>query len=87
MNKQPSTLAIGLFVIGALLILRGAAVFISRGGFGAERETALLVFDGNVKGLSIGAPVAFKGVQIGQVTSIELIIDTNTFSVLMPVNI
>ncbi|MCZ6830270.1 MAG: MlaD family protein [Gammaproteobacteria bacterium] len=87
MNKQPSTLAIGLFVIGALLILIATAVFVSRGGFGSDREKALLVFDGNVKGLNIGAPVAFKGVQIGQVTGIELILDTNTYTVVMPVEI
>jgi paraquat-inducible protein B len=87
MSKKPSTLAIGLFVIGALLIMMAAGVVISRSGFGTEREKALLVFDGNVKGLSIGAPVAFKGVQIGQVTGIELILDTDTYQVLMPVEI
>jgi len=87
MSKKPSTLAIGLFVIGALLIMMVAGVIISRSGFGTDRIKALLVFDGNVKGLNIGAPVAFKGVQIGQVTGIDLIIDTNTYQVLMPVEI
>ena len=87
MSKQPSSLAIGLFVIGAIIIMMAAAVFISRGGFGGDREKALLVFDGNVKGLNIGAPVAFKGVQIGQVTGIELIVDTDSYTVMMPVEV
>jgi paraquat-inducible protein B len=87
MKKQPSTLAIGLFVIGAMIIVLAATLFISGSNFGKNLSRAILVFDGNVRGLNIGAPVAFKGVQIGQVTQIGAIIDTNTYQVLMPVEI
>lgn len=87
MKKQPSTLAIGLFVIGAMIIVLAATLFISGSNFGRETDRAVMVFDGNVRGLNIGAPVAFKGVQIGQVRRIELIIDTDSYQVLMPVEI
>ena len=87
MSKSANTLAIGLFVIGAIVILMAVAVFVSGGGFGSDREKAVMVFEGSVKGLSVGAPVAFKGVQIGQVTGIEILIDTTTYEVMMPVEI
>ena len=87
MKKQPSTLAIGLFVVGAMIVVLAATLFISGSNFGKNIIRAIMVFDGNVRGLNIGAPVAFKGVQIGQVTRIDLILDTNTYQVLMPVEI
>ena len=34
-----------------------------------NREKIVMVFDGSVKGLNIGAPVALRGVQVGQVTT------------------
>jgi paraquat-inducible protein B len=87
MSKPVNTVAIGAFVIGALCILVATAFYVSGTGFGVKKEKAVLVFDGSVKGLKIGAPVAFKGVQIGQVTGIELLMDTDTYDVMMPVEI
>lgn len=42
-----------------------------------------MVFDGSVKGLNVGAPMALRGVQVGQVTNIELILDSDNASVIM----
>lgn len=44
-------------------------------------------FDDSVRGLSSGAPVEFKGVQIGRVTDIKLLYDDETQSVTVPVYI
>ncbi len=44
-------------------------------------------FDDSVRGLSRGAPVEFKGVQIGRVTDINLLYDEVTESVRVPVYI
>ncbi|MEP4147576.1 MAG: MlaD family protein [Halioglobus sp.] len=83
MSEKPQTVAIGAFVVGALLIAISTVIFALGTGFGKERSKVVMVFEGSVKGLSIGAPVALRGVQIGQVTDIELILDADTVELIM----
>lgn len=83
MSEKPHTVAIGAFVIGALLIAISTIIFALGTGFGKERSTVVMVFDGSVKGLTMGAPVALRGVQIGQVTGIELILNADTVELIM----
>jgi len=45
----------------------------------------LLHFDGSVGGLSVGAPVKFKGIQIGEVIDINLEFDYNAMAFRIPV--
>jgi len=71
-SKRASPTLVGVFVLGALaLALAGLAVFGSGKLF---RRTAqfVMVFGGSVNGLSVGAPVKFRGVQVGSVTKIML---------------
>ncbi len=83
MSEKPHTVAIGAFIIGALLIALTTVIFVIGSGLGQERRKVVMVFDGSVKGLSVGAPVALRGVQIGQVTDIELILDTDNVELIM----
>jgi paraquat-inducible protein B len=83
MSDKQHTVAIGAFMVGAILIAVLAAVFITGVGFGQEKRKVVMVFDGSIKGLIVGAPVALRGVQIGQVTKIELILDSDTVEVFM----
>jgi len=85
MNEKPHTVAIGSFIVGALLIAISGLIFLGGSGFSSDRDKVVMVFDGSVKGLSVGAPVALRGVQIGQVTDIQLIFDTDTVDVIMVV--
>jgi paraquat-inducible protein B len=71
-SKRASPTLIGAFVIGAaILVLGGLAVFGS-GKFFRRTEQFVAIFSGSVNGLSVGAPVKFRGVQVGSVTSILL---------------
>jgi paraquat-inducible protein B len=70
--KRASPAAIGAFVVGAVVLaVTGVAVF----GSGRLFRTTypyVVYFTGDVNGLKIGAPVKFKGVEIGSVTDIRL---------------
>jgi paraquat-inducible protein B len=83
MSEKPHTVAIGAFIVGALLIAVSTFIFVLGSGFGSDRNKVVMVFNGSVKGLTIGAPVALRGVQIGQVTGIELIMDSDTVELIM----
>jgi paraquat-inducible protein B len=47
----------------------------------------LLHFDGSVRGLTPGAPVEFRGIQIGKVTDVRIEIDTKQQVIRIPVKI
>ena len=50
-------------------------------------DTYMLVFDGSVRGLSVGAPLDFRGVTIGEVVRIGVSIDPTTLAFRMPVEV
>jgi phospholipid/cholesterol/gamma-HCH transport system substrate-binding protein len=84
MSEKPHSVAIGAFIVGALLILVTAILFVVGSGF-STREKIVMVFDGSVKGLNIGAPLALRGVQVGQVTSIDVVLNTDKLDFFMVV--
>tara|TARA_R110000823_G_scaffold210224_4_gene340441 strand:- start:460 stop:1425 length:966 start_codon:yes stop_codon:yes gene_type:complete len=82
MSEQPHTVAIGAFVAGAILIALSTFLFLIGSGLGGK-EKVIMAFDGSVTGLNIGAPVALRGVQVGQVTDIEVILDSDNIELIM----
>lgn len=50
-------------------------------------ETYLLVFKESVRGLSVGAPVDLRGVTVGEVTRIDVALDTKNADISIPVEI
>lgn len=84
MKKKTSPRLIGVFVIGAVLLAL-ASVIVLGGGLFRERQKCVAFFDGSVKGLSVGAPVAFRGVKVGSVTNIQLRIEGEEMIYRIPV--
>ncbi len=73
MGRKASPAVIGAFVVGAL-VLAGVAITIwGSGKLFQQQYVAVAYFPGSVNGLSPGAPVKFRGVQIGQVGEIRLL--------------
>ena len=78
---------IGAFVLGAVgLVVIGVLVF-GTGKFFREKLIYVLYFDDNLKGLSVGAPVTFRGTMVGTVSDIKVVIDAQGESIRVPVTI
>lgn len=76
---------IGAFVLGALLLGLASALLLSDGGFTRQSSKFLLYFEGDIKGLQVGAPVNFRGVKIGQVESMSIDYDSRRKQFSIPV--
>jgi len=85
MNKKGNKTVIGIFVIGAIVLLMIAIVVFGSGDLFKKTNKFVLYFDGSVKGLAIGAPVMFRGVSIGTVKDISLIYDAKAGTITLPV--
>jgi paraquat-inducible protein B len=72
MAKQANKMMIGGFVVIAVSILAASVVIFGSGDFFKKRNFFVMFFDGSIKGLEVGAPVLFRGVQVGQVSSIVI---------------
>ncbi|MGD9021787.1 MAG: MlaD family protein [Lysobacterales bacterium] len=82
MSEKPHNVAIGAFIVGALLIVIVTVIFVAGSGLG-KGDRIVMVFDGSVKGLNVGAPVALRGVQVGQVTDIDVVLNADSLEILM----
>src|SRR5208337_771130 len=85
MAKQANRIMIGVFVVVALILMAASLVLFSSGKFFQKTDKFVLYFDESLKGLSVGAPVLFKGIQVGSVTSIIIVVDTAKHQVDIPV--
>ena len=85
MMRKANKTKIGVFVVGAVVLLVIAILVFGSGALFKQTDKYIVFFDGSVKGLAVGAPVIFRGVKIGNVSSIDLAYNEGTKSVLIPV--
>lgn len=85
MIKKANKTKIGVFVVGAIFLLVVAILVFGSGALFKQSDKYIVFFDGSVKGLAVGAPVNFRGVKIGNISSIDLVYNAETKSVLIPV--
>ncbi len=63
---------IGVFVVGGAALVLAAIIAVGAGNLFSKPKRFICMFQGNLNGLKLGAPVKFKGVQIGTVEEIKL---------------
>ncbi len=85
MSRKANKMAIGAFVVGAVVLLVAAILVFGSGDFFKQTDKYVVFFDGSIKGLSEGAPVIFRGVRIGSVKDISLLYEPKTRDVLISV--
>lgn len=86
MAKDRQT-AIGAFVFGGLVLGLGAIILFGNFRLFSPVTRAAVIFQGSISGLSVGAPVTFRGVRVGSVQNISLQFDQETNTAYIPVAI
>jgi paraquat-inducible protein B len=85
MSNKGNTAVIGAFVVGALVLAVAGILTFGSGMLFSEKKTYVMYFDGDLKGLNVGAPVAFRGVRVGEVTDISVYIESEPLQFIVPV--
>jgi paraquat-inducible protein B len=87
MSKGASKTMIGGFVVGGVALLLVAVLIFGSGKIFSQKIKLVLFFEESVSGLSLGAPVVFRGVTIGSVVGVELWNYPKEMKMLIPVYI
>lgn len=85
MARRANPALIGAFVLGAVVLAVAGLVVIGGGKFFRHTLTWVAYFDESIKGLGIGAPVMFRGVKVGAVTDIKVVVDRKDVAITTPV--
>jgi paraquat-inducible protein B len=85
MSIRANPRAIGLFVIGGIVLAVGGTAVLASTAWFEQRTTFISFFQESVNGLEMGAPVKFQGVPVGTVTGILIQIDERDKTFQVPV--
>jgi paraquat-inducible protein B len=85
MRRRANPTLIGAFVAGGLALLALAIIFVAGNDLFTRKERVVMHFSGSTYGLQVGAPVVFRGVRVGSVTSISVVYDRASDSYSIPV--
>lgn len=79
METNKKSLLIGLFIVATSTIFVVLIWILGSGLIFSNKITYVMYFNESVKGLRKGAKVAFKGVSVGEVQEVNVILDSQTF--------
>src|SRR3990167_222322 len=85
MRRDVSNRLIGLFVVVGIAIMFAFVMLFGVGKYFHEEQKFVLYFNGSLHGLMVGAPVEFRGVQVGEVEEIRVEISQTTGKHALPV--
>ena len=83
--KRANPAIIGGFIVGAVVLAIAGVMMVGSGKLFTESIKCVMYFEGAIQGLHVGAPVNFRGVKIGSVTSIKMRFDRQNLDIRIPV--
>ncbi len=85
MGAKANKTLIGAFVLGAIALAVAGIIIFGSGRLFTKTRKFVMFFPGSVKGLSVGAPVMFRGVKVGRVTAIKVEFHGKELAIVIPV--
>lgn len=86
MKKEPHKKRIAMFIIVGFILLIGIILKnIADKVIPDNSNLAVMYFSESIKGLTVGSPVVYEGVQVGKVVKIEIITNPQTLEFSIPV--
>jgi paraquat-inducible protein B len=83
--RRANPAIIGGFILGAVVLAIAGVMIFGSGKLFTETIKCVMYFGGSIQGLYVGAPVNFRGVKVGSVTSIKMQFDRQNFAIRIPV--
>jgi paraquat-inducible protein B len=84
-TRRANPMIVGSFILGAIALVVVAVVVFGSSSWFRHRPRAVAFFQGNIQGLNVGAPVTLRGVPVGSVTEIRIVVDFGKMISLIPV--
>lgn len=87
MSPKAYKTLVGAFVLCGIGLFAAGMILLGSGKIFTHSLKYTMYFDGSVSGLSVGAPVVFRGVPMGSVTKISLVANPREKNITIPVTI
>ena len=85
MKRRANATLIGVFAVAGIALLLAVVIAAGGGKLFVRKERVVMHFSGSIYGLQLGAPVVFRGVRLGTVSSISVVYDKSTDDFIIPV--
>ena len=85
MSRRANPALVGAFVLGAFALVIAGIMTFGSGRYFTETRKFILFFPGSVRGLNEGAPVLLRGVRVGSVVDVNIMLDPETMGFRIPV--
>ena len=85
MSEKSQKLRIGIFIIAGTLLMLAVLFFLGLSDMFVEKVTLVTRFNESVQGLTVGSPVKYRGVQVGTVSKISIVMQKKTVWVAMEI--
>ena len=87
MSEKANPVLVGGFALGGLVIAIAGLLVFGGGKMFEKKFVCVAYFQESLSGMDIGAPVEYKGVRIGTVSDVKLIVDRENKKLVRPVTI